>query len=198
LAYLRTRPEIDGSRLGLVGHSEGGIIAPMVALEDPALKGIVLLAGTSRSGRQILGFQLPNLIKGNTALSAAQKDSALATVPAQIDTMAASSPWTRFFLDHDPTATARKVKTPVLVLNGATDQQVTPDQVAELVAAFKSAGNADVTSHVFPDLNHLFVRDPDGFPGRYTDLPSFDVDTSVLEMVTEWLAKRLLAAAPTP
>ena len=31
LAYLRTRPDIDGDRLALVGHSEGGMIAPMVA-----------------------------------------------------------------------------------------------------------------------------------------------------------------------
>lgn len=198
LAYLRSRPEIDGGRLGLVGHSEGGIIAPLVALSEPELKGLVLLAGTSRPGRQILQFQLPNLIAGDTSLSRAQKDSAVAAVPAQIDSMAANSPWTRFFLDYDPSATARQVRTPVLVLNGATDQQVTPDQVEELVAAFRAAGNQDVTAHVFSGLNHLFVRDPDGFPGRYPSLPSFAVDRTVLDMVTDWLAARLLAARPAP
>jgi len=189
LGYLRTRPEIDGSRLALVGHSEGGIIAPLVALEEPSLKGIVLLAGTSRTGERILNFQLRNLIKGNTAFSAAQKDSALARVPSQIDSLR-SVPWMKFFLEHDPSATARRVTTPVLVLNGATDQQVTPDQVRELVAAFKAAGNRDVTSHVFPDLNHLFVRDPSGFPGGYTSLPSMKVDPGVLRMVGDWLVRQ--------
>src|SRR6185295_11386276 len=55
LAYLRTRSEVDGSRLGLVGHSEGGLIAPLVAKQEgTALKGIVLLAGTAYTGRQIM------------------------------------------------------------------------------------------------------------------------------------------------
>jgi len=192
LAYLRTRPEIDGSHLALIGHSEGGIIAPMVALEEPTLAGIVLLAGTSRSGREILNFQLPNLIKGNPNLTPAQKDSALKEVPAQIDSMAAQRAWSKFFIQYEPLTTARKVKTPVLVLNGATDQQVTPDQVPELVSAFKRAGNKDVTSHVFPNLNHLFVYDPSGFPGGYTQLESFKVDPGVITMVADWLAKRLI------
>ncbi len=191
LAFLRQQPEIDGTRLALMGHSEGGIIAPMVALEEPELKGIVLLAGTSRSGRRILEFQLPNLIRGDTALTPRQRDSALAAVPAQIDS-AATQPWTRFFLDYDPSATARRVRTPVLILNGATDQQVTPDQVPELVAAFRAAGNPDITSHIFPGVNHLLVRDPDGFPGRYRTLSSFAVAPEVLQLVGDWLTARLL------
>ncbi len=44
LAYLRTRPEIDARRLGLLGHSEGGIIVPLAALKEPDLRGIVILA----------------------------------------------------------------------------------------------------------------------------------------------------------
>src|SRR5262249_27048816 len=43
--YLRSRPEIDGARIGLLGHSEGGIIAPIVAANDPSVAFIVLLAG---------------------------------------------------------------------------------------------------------------------------------------------------------
>jgi predicted acyl esterase len=45
LAYLRTRPEIDSARMGLLGHSEGAIDAPMVAVKEPMLKALVLLAG---------------------------------------------------------------------------------------------------------------------------------------------------------
>src|SRR5262249_27674172 len=37
LAYLRTRPEIRSDRLGVLGHSEGAIIAPMVADKEPGL-----------------------------------------------------------------------------------------------------------------------------------------------------------------
>jgi pimeloyl-ACP methyl ester carboxylesterase len=52
--YLKGRPDIDGHRIGLIGHSEGGIIAPMVAVQSPEVAFIVLLAGTGVSGDQIL------------------------------------------------------------------------------------------------------------------------------------------------
>jgi hypothetical protein len=54
LAYLRTRPEADQHRIGLVGHSEGGMIAPMVAAGDPGVAFIVLLAGSGVPGDQII------------------------------------------------------------------------------------------------------------------------------------------------
>ncbi|MGE3615467.1 MAG: alpha/beta hydrolase family protein [Gemmatimonadales bacterium] len=195
LAWLRARRDIDGRRLGLVGHSEGGLIAPMVAKGDGALGGIVLMAGPAKTGRTILEFQIGNSVRNDTSLSAAARDSVLKTVPARVDSMLTTNPWLRFFGDYDPLATASAVTTPVLIINGGTDQQVTPDQVAALETAFKAAGNRDVTARVFPNLNHLFVPDPDGFPGRYGELPSFKVDRSVIGLVADWLAARLLKPA---
>ena len=195
LAWLRTRPEIDRTRLGLIGHSEGGLIAPMVANDEPSLTAIVLLAGPAYTGRQILNFQLGNSIKNDTSLKPATRDSALRAVAPRVDSMTAANPWLKFFADYEPLTTARKVKTPVLILNGARDQQVTPDQVPMLVKAFKSAGNHDVTAKVLPNLNHLFVYDPDGFPGHYTDLKSFAVDRPTIGLVVDWLVKRM--AKPT-
>ena len=52
--YLQTRKEIDGKKIFLAGHSEGGLIAPMVAAEHPAdIAGLVLLAGPGVSGSTI-------------------------------------------------------------------------------------------------------------------------------------------------
>ncbi|MFZ6770008.1 alpha/beta hydrolase family protein [Undibacterium sp. Di26W] len=45
--YLRTRSEINQDKLGMIGHSEGGLIAPMLAVNDPKLKFIVLMAAPS-------------------------------------------------------------------------------------------------------------------------------------------------------
>lgn len=191
LAYLRTRPEIDAGRLGLLGHSEGGLIAPLVALDEPTLRAMVLLAGPSKGGREILEFQLGNLIDHDTSLTGAKHDSAMAAIPAKIDSLAASNAWMKFFLEYDPLATARQVKTPVLILNGGTDQQVTPDQVPVLAAAFRAAGNTDVTAHVFPNLDHLFVYDPSGYPGGYAKLENPHVEPEVVGMAVDWLAVRL-------
>ncbi|WP_111318614.1 alpha/beta hydrolase family protein [Algoriphagus chordae] len=52
--YLQARPEIDKSKIGLIGHSEGGIIAPMVAGNSDDIDFIVLLAGTGIRGDKLL------------------------------------------------------------------------------------------------------------------------------------------------
>ncbi|WP_047419774.1 S9 family peptidase [Cellulophaga sp. Hel_I_12] len=57
IAYLNTRKEINKNKIGLVGHSEGGLIAPMVASTSKNVSFIVLLAGTGISGGEILLLQ---------------------------------------------------------------------------------------------------------------------------------------------
>jgi fermentation-respiration switch protein FrsA (DUF1100 family) len=57
LAYLKTRKEIDPKKIGLIGHSEGGLIAPLVAANSPAVAWIVLLAGPGLKGEDVLLLQ---------------------------------------------------------------------------------------------------------------------------------------------
>jgi len=57
VAYLKTRKEVDKKRIGLIGHSEGGIIAPMVASKSKDINFIILLAGTGIQGNQLLLLQ---------------------------------------------------------------------------------------------------------------------------------------------
>jgi dienelactone hydrolase len=192
LAYLRTRPEIRADRLGVLGHSEGALIAPMVAEKEPSLRAIVLLAGIAQPGRSALHFQLKNQIEHNTKLTPEMRDSQIAEIPKRIDGMMAADPWMKFFLTYDPAPTMRRVKTPVLILTGSRDQQAVPEQVALQEAAFKEAGNKDVTARVLPDLNHLFVQDTDGFPGNYAKLPPpVMMRADAVGMITDWLAQRL-------
>lgn len=192
LAYLRTRSEIRSDRLGVLGHSEGAIIAPMVADKEPSLRAIVLLAGIAQAGRTALHFQIKNGYERDTKLTPEKRGELIAGIPARIDAMGAADPWMKFFFEYEPAATMRRVKTPVLILTGSHDQQAVPAEVALMEAAFKEAGNKDVTARMLPDLNHLFVHDPDGFPANYAKLPApIMVETSVLELITNWLTKRL-------
>jgi uncharacterized protein len=55
--YLETRKDIDAKKIGLIGHSEGGIVAPMVAVNRKDIRFIVLMAGTAVSGGDILLLQ---------------------------------------------------------------------------------------------------------------------------------------------
>jgi dipeptidyl aminopeptidase/acylaminoacyl peptidase len=192
LAYLRTRPEIRANRLALLGHSEGAIIAPMVAEKEPTLRGIVLLAGIAQPGRNALYFQLKNQIEHNAKLTPEMRDSQIAEIPKKIDAMMAADPWMKFFLTYDPAATMRHVKTPVLILTGSRDQQAVPEQVPLMEAAFKEGGNKDVTARVLPDVNHLFVQDTDGFPGNYAKLPPpLMMRADAVGIIVDWLAQRL-------
>lgn len=191
LAFLRARPEIDGGRLGLVGHSEGGLIAPMVAATDTLLRGVVLMAGPSQTGAEILSFQQHQAIDDEPSIAPASRDSAFAAAQVTLDSVAEVNPWMRFFRDYDPLVTARQVKTPVLILHGGTDRQVTPEQAPALAEAIRDAGNGDVTMLLFADLNHLFIRDPDGMPSGYNRLASNKVEPEVLGVMVEWLVTRL-------
>jgi uncharacterized protein len=58
LGWLAAQPEIDRRAIGLVGHSEGGLIAPIVAAASDRARFIVMLAGTGMSGAQLLRAQL--------------------------------------------------------------------------------------------------------------------------------------------
>jgi uncharacterized protein len=198
LAWLRARSDIDGARLGLVGHSEGGLIAPLVAAMDTALAGIVLIAGPAQTGREIIEYQQRQAIDASE-LPPASRDSAASEAKRQLEEMAARQPWIRFFLEHDPQPTARQVRrTPVLILHGETDRQVTVEQAEVLATAFREGGNPDVTVRVFPDINHLMLHDPHGAPSGYASLDARTVARVVLGTLADWTADRLGARTGAP
>ncbi len=63
LEYLKSRKEIDPKQIGLIGHSEGGIIAPMVAVQSSDIAFIILMAGTGLTGEEILYLQTELIAK---------------------------------------------------------------------------------------------------------------------------------------
>lgn len=189
--YLRLRPDVDGRRIALVGHSEGGFIAPMVAVDDPALAAIVLLAGPAYTGRRVIEFQNENVIRSAPNLSDAQRDSLRRTVPPALDSIQRANRWMGYFMTTDPLVVARKVKQPVLILQGDTDQQVTPEQADTLATAMRAAGNRAVTMQRFPATNHLLLADPVGAPAGYADLPDSKVRRELLGTLANWLTRTL-------
>ncbi|PJA98262.1 MAG: alpha/beta hydrolase [Ignavibacteriales bacterium CG_4_9_14_3_um_filter_30_11] len=63
--YLKTRKEIDVNKIGLIGHSEGGLIAPIVATKNNSVAYIVLLAGTGLPGSEIITLQSELISRAN-------------------------------------------------------------------------------------------------------------------------------------
>jgi pimeloyl-ACP methyl ester carboxylesterase len=189
VAYLRTRRDIDGTRIALAGHSEGGLIAPLVAAKDPTVRAIALLAGPAYNGRRILEFQNENAIKAATQLTETQRDSIRRTVPKGLDSLSAANTWMGFFMKTEPSAALRRVKQPTLVLQGDTDQQVTPEQADSIATILKGSGNTRVTVRHFPATNHLFLVDPSGAPGGYTALKDTKLRREVLGALADWVVR---------
>ncbi len=54
VTYLKSRSDIDGEKIGLIGHSEGGLVAPMVAVQSDDVAFIVLMAGPAVTGEEII------------------------------------------------------------------------------------------------------------------------------------------------
>ena len=202
VAFLRTRKEIDPNRIGLIGHSEGGVIAPLVASTDPKIAAIVLLAGTGKTGEKVIMDQTAFSLDGNPNTTKEHREAALQQ--QQVLLTAAMSgdmkvnvpdqlrlPWYVAFLKYDPIPTIRKVHQPILILQGEKDQQVTADQAPILQQAALSAGNKNVTMKVFPGLNHLFLPSKTGALSEYSHLEVTTLQPDVLDTITTWFQQKL-------
>jgi len=60
LQVLRAQPEVDGSDITVLGHSEGAIVGPRIALEDQGVQKLVLMSAPAESLQEIIHFQLVN------------------------------------------------------------------------------------------------------------------------------------------
>ncbi|MEO8294126.1 MAG: alpha/beta fold hydrolase, partial [Gemmatimonadota bacterium] len=192
IAWLRNRPDLNPDRIGILGHSEGGAIGPMVAAEDRRLRAVIIMAGPGKAGLDILRDQFRYPIETAAGLSAAQRDSQLAEVEHSVQVWTATSAWTRWFATFDPIAVARRIHQPVLILQGALDRQVSAGQADTLANAIRDGGNRDVTERVFPNLNHLFLPTTGtGSPQEYAFLRDVSLPDSVLQEITQWAVRRL-------
>jgi len=165
---LRATPGIDPKRVFVLGHSLGGMLAPRLGREDPALAGLIVLAGNSRPIEDLILEQLAYLAAQGGGSEAEKKQleeiraevakvKALRPEQANAAEMVMGAP-AAYWLDlrgYRPAEVARDLKHPMLVLQGERDYQVT-------MADFKIwqetlRVRANVTFKSYPDLNHLFM-----------------------------------------
>jgi len=187
IAFLRARPDVAADRIAVLGHSEGARVAMLVASEDRALAAVALLSGAA-DPRAAYRAQAVWLAEHGPR-GGPSRDSVIAAVDRQMDSLAAVLPGE--VLRWDAAGLARLIRAPVGIFQGATDRQVPADQADSLGALFRRARNRDVTVRVFPDRNHLLVRDPDGDFLRYDRLASALLDPEVLGTISDWLVSKL-------
>jgi dipeptidyl aminopeptidase/acylaminoacyl peptidase len=127
-------------------------------------------------------------IRNELIKSMPDTEATAATIQAQISQL--TSPWFRYFLHYNPIPTLKKVKCPVLILNGERDVQVSAKINIEAInRALTEGGNKQVTTKIFPRLNHLFQECETGLPTEYQTIEQ-TIAPEVLDVMAGWIKKQ--------
>lgn len=190
LAFLRTRPDVNQRRFGLLGHSEGGLIAEIVAAEDTSVKAVILMASTAQRGRQIIEWEQRYGIQ-KARITPAMRKRVLDQSMMDWSKKLLTDRWSAYFDKYDPLVNARRVRVPVLILQGTSDVSCPPEEADILNSALRTAGNPDVTLQKFEGLDHAFLR-VSGFQNdvAYGD-GAYLVSSDALAAIVNWTTKRL-------
>jgi uncharacterized protein len=202
--YLQAHPAVDPARIGLIGHSQGGWIAQMVAADEPAVGFVVLLAGPGQSVRdQVLTYE--RLLHERRGRSAEEVERAVTSLRRQLALASAIRPacialrmhYICRIIDFDPAGYLERLNVPVLAVFAEVDPMVPPGlNIPLLCTGLRRAGNADVRVHVFPNANHDFFRARTGLPEEYHQLQRAHVP-GFRELIGGWITSRTVPARRT-
>lgn len=212
LAYLRSRGEVDGARVAIFGHSEGGLIGSIVAANDPTVKAVVLAAAPGRTAGKLIREQLQRrlaeagttadgtqaylakydrviagLMSGKTDFSDEKIDPGDAVLASLIKQRDFTVP----LLVNDPLQIVTAIEAPVLVLQGEKDIEVSVRDAQYLAEALKRAHHADPTLHLLPNVDHLLKSNTGPATLRAYPDTSRPVDPTLLKLLSEWLQTKL-------
>ncbi|MEP4891940.1 MAG: alpha/beta fold hydrolase [Aliiglaciecola sp.] len=218
VAYLSTRSDILADKVGLIGHSEGGMIAPMVASNNQDIAFVIMLAGLGVDGVTLVTQQSYDIQKLMGKKEAAlrterQQDTqlyrqivngmatneirdyflqqGLGETAASAKAQQLGSDWMRFFLGYQPQHYLNKVTSPILAINGSKDLQVDAKaNLAGLERILKANKHPDFEIKSLANLNHLFQKADTGLPNEYATI-EHTMDTQVLVLMAKWIKARI-------
>lgn len=201
------------NKVGILGHSEGGTIAMMLAAEGKT-DFIVSLAGMAISGKETLVMQnrqamsvlglpketvdtycnsiskaLDEIASGKKASEINIDDMPEALKPITIKSLQqADTPYIRHFLNVDVSELLSKIKCPVLALNGTKDTQV--DCTANSIQLERGLTNCKHTIKKVDGVNHLFQHCTTGNVIEYQQIEE-TIAPEVLQTITGWINSEL-------
>ena len=183
IAFLRKTGHF--SKIGVIGHSEGGSIAFMLAAQKKC-DFIVSMAGPGLRGDSIIVEQTNELLRQ-------QGQPATMTVRQMRLTMLLqkTNPWYDYFVDFDPAPVIKQIKCPALFLNGDKDSQVMAASNIPVIRALLSDNEKhqlpdNQVIKVYPGLNHLFQHCTTGMPAEYGSIEE-TISEEVLHDIAEWI-----------
>lgn len=202
--WLKRRKNVDDDRITLAGHSEGGAVAMIAGERERDIAALVLIAAPGTRGADLILEQQRHGLTLLKASDEARKEkidlqeriqtAVLSGVgwqglPAEYR-KAADTPWFRSFLQYDPAALMKKVRQPILIVQGDLDKQVFPyhaDKLAEHARARNRKAAVEVL-HV-TGVNHLLVPAKTGEVSEYPALAGAQVAPAIAAKIADFLLR---------
>jgi dienelactone hydrolase len=195
---LKKNPEFKNSKIFIVGHSLGAMCAPLIASKSKSVNGIVLLAGNAQPLEDLLLEQY-NYVFGIDSINADEKkeidtltkqikilkDPKLlkAATKEQLPLNLPSFYW-QSFTKYNQVQVAKKIKQPILVIQGERDYQVT---MADF-NLWKQNLEGDPKNQFisYPSLNHMLMKgEGKSVPAEYEK--QGNVDEQIILDITKWI-----------
>ncbi len=212
VARLLEEPRIGRGRIGIHGHSQGGTLAPLVAVRSSSVAFVIASAAAGLPPDSVELFSILNSVypaarTADDSASARAYVSELVAVAyhgrsrGRLDslvTLLRDRPWffeppsptdaywsfSKTFAQYRPLDWWAKVRVPVLLVYGAEDRRVPAEESAgRIVGVLRRAGDTDVIFRIFPGADHTFRLAP-GSSGWPVTAPGY------ISTLLEWLAKR--------
>lgn len=189
IRMLGTETRVDAQKIYLLGHSLGGMVAPLLASEHPEVRGIISLAGSPRELEDIIYDQVMSyerVTEEDRKKTEEHYKRVKALKEGDTDTPFEMPAAYWFSLRNlRPGERAKELTIPMLFLQGEADFQVMPDKdFGEWKRIL--AGKPNVTFRSYPTLNHLMMptrgaKDPTDY------LVKSSVDAAVLRDICDWI-----------
>ena len=174
--FLRTSKQF--SRVGILGHSEGGSIAFMLGAKGK-VDFVISMAGVGVKGDTALTAQ------ANKILELTGQSMRYSTHQYRMNAIIKRSPWLNFFIDYDPSADISKTLCPVMAINGSRDIQVISSLNLAGIKAHLRPNPKNIIKE-YPSLNHLFQHCKTGNVSEYRMIEE-TVSPEVLEDIVRFI-----------
>lgn len=206
---LRQTPAINPTKVFVLGHSLGGMLAPRIAQQETGVAGIIILAGNTRPFEDLFVAQSTYLanLDGNVTKREKEtinlfkqqvdriKDRDLAKQPANELLLGAPPAYWLDLRTYKQQEVAKELKQPLLILQGERDYQVTMDDLRGWQKALDKRPNTAIKS--YPNLNHLFVAGTEkSTPKDYQT--AGHVDAVVITDIATWINQQVTEILNTP
>jgi hypothetical protein len=176
LDFLRSRKAF--AKIGILGHSEGGSIAFMLAAKKQT-DFVVTLAGPGVKGDTLLAAQ------GNRILSLSGMPANMTVEKYRQQQAVQTAPWIKWFIDYDPSDDIRQTRCPVFALNGERDCQVISSQNLIAIQKLLPKLKQNLIKE-YPTLNHLFQHSTTGLVAEYGQIEE-TISPEVLSDIAQWI-----------